>query len=90
VSMHSFPDATVVSQPSWQDLVFPDAPPSRLVTDRDPFCPPVGYTAAALQDWEIKRPVADLIRVFLESFLAENGYDDFHAAIAAYASSPAH
>jgi hypothetical protein len=92
VSMCSRPDATV-SQPSWQDLVFPGVPASRLVTDRDPFCPPTGYAAGALQDWEITRPVADLLRVFVDSFLAENGYDDFQATvqstIAAY-SAPAH
>lgn len=93
VSMYSRPDTTL-SQPSWQDLIFPDMPASRLVTDRDPFCPPTGYAAGALQDWEITRPVPDLLRVFLESFLAENGYDDFQTTIqgtiAAYASSQAH
>jgi hypothetical protein len=63
------------------------------VADRDPFCPPTGYASSDLQDWEINRPVADLLRVFLRSFLAENGYDDFDAAIdaliATHASSPA-
>lgn len=92
VSMYSRPDA-IVSQSSWQDLQFAGVPASRLVADRDPFCPPTGYASSDLQDWEINRPVADLLRVLLRSFLAENGYDDFDAAIdaliATHASSPA-
>ncbi len=79
VSMYSRP-APTSSVPSWNDLVFPGTPPPRLVTNRDPFCPPAGYAAGALNDWDGGRTV-ELLRTFLESFLAENGYHDFQSVI---------
>jgi hypothetical protein len=67
--------------PSWSDLVFPEASPLRLVADRLPFCPPTGYAASELQSWEIDRPTPDLLRIFLRSFLLENGYHEVDPAI---------
>jgi len=81
LSTYSRPDASTLV-PSWDDLLFPVTPPSRLVDDRTPFCPPTGYAYSELQDWEISRPLGDLLRAFLSSFLAENGYDNFDAIIA--------
>jgi hypothetical protein len=80
VSMYSRPEA-VNTVPSWNDLVFPATAASRLVTNRDPFCPPAGYAAGELRDWQIDRPANDLLQAFLASFLAENGYDAFDQVI---------
>jgi hypothetical protein len=79
VSMYSQVDGTPVS--SWTELAFPEASAPRLVADRQPFCPPAGYAGEQLQNWGAHRPVPDLIRIFLESFLAENGYHDFDQAL---------
>jgi hypothetical protein len=81
LSTYSRPDNST-SVPSWDDLVFPVTSPSRLVADRRPFCPPLGYAHSALQDWKISRPISGLLGAFLSSFLAENGYDDFDVVIA--------
>lgn len=67
--------------PSWSELAFPEAPPPRLVAGRLPFCPPTGYAASELQSWEIDRPTPDLLRIFLRSFLVENGYHDVDPAV---------
>jgi hypothetical protein len=79
VSMYSQVDGTPV--PSWTELGFPEASAPRVMADRQPFCPPNGYAADLLQSWEANRPVPDLIRIFLRSFLAENGYHDFDHAV---------
>ena len=80
VSMYSRPAAATSTVPSWNDLVFPGAPPPRLVTNRDPFCPPAGYAVGALQDWEGGQTI-ELLQNCLDSFLAENGHHDFQSAI---------
>lgn len=80
VSMYSRA-ADGTSLPSWQDLVFPGSLPSRLVADRQPFCPPVGYATGKLQNWPLNRSVAGLLQTFLSSFLADNGYDRYEAAV---------
>jgi hypothetical protein len=79
VSMYSQVDGAPV--PSWNELGFPEASAPRVMPDRQPFCPPTGYAADLLQSWEVDRPVPDLIRIFLGSFLGENGYHDFDHAV---------
>jgi hypothetical protein len=79
VSVYSQVDGMPV--PSWTELVFPEASAPRVMPDRPPFCPPTGYAADQLQSWEVDRPIAELIRIFLGSFLAENGYHDFDSAL---------
>jgi hypothetical protein len=79
VSVYSQVDGMPV--PSWTELAFPETSAPRVMPDRPPFCPPTGYAADQLQSWEVDRPIAELLRIFLGSFLAENGYYDFDSAL---------
>ena len=67
---------------SWQQLTFPGATPPRVGTEQQAYCPPMGYAFAALQNWDIRRPDADLVRVFLRDFLYQNGYHNVDATVA--------
>ena len=66
---------------SWQKLTFPGAIPPRAGTEQQAHCPPTGYAYAALQNWDIRRPDADLARAFLRDFLYQNGYHNVDAAV---------
>jgi len=66
---------------SWQKLTFPAAKPSRAGTEQRAHCPPTGYAFSALQNWDIRRPDTDLVRVFLRDFLFQNGYHNLDAAV---------
>jgi hypothetical protein len=49
---------------------------------QSPFCPPTGFAKDALRGWDSRRPVRELLRAFLVSFLETNGYHDVDGAIA--------
>jgi hypothetical protein len=80
VSIYSRAEA-MMSVPTWNDLIFPGEPAPRMVTDRPPFCPVGGYAFPELREWRADQSLADLLRIFLRSFLAENGYHDFEPAV---------
>jgi hypothetical protein len=79
VSVYSQVDGLPV--PSWTELAFPEASAPRVMPGRPPFFSSTGYAADQLQSWEADRPIAELLRIFLGSFLAENGYYDFDSAL---------
>ena len=66
---------------SWTDLDFPGVRPRRVRPDPQAFCPSEGYAHQALMSWDSRRPTADLLKIFLEDFLQQNGYYDCNAAI---------
>jgi hypothetical protein len=66
----------------WDDLDFPGRRPQRAGTQQYPYCPPSGFARDRLRNWDPKRPISDLLRVFLEDFLQTNGYHDVQGAIA--------
>jgi len=72
------PDACTVE---WDDIVFPGRRPARAGSDQRTFSPPGGYAAAKLRNWKAGSSFNDLLTVFLEDFLKQNGYHDVAAAI---------
>jgi hypothetical protein len=66
---------------SWTALMFPGAIPPRAGTQQQASCPPLGYAAAALRNWDVRRPDTDVLRVFLRDFLYQNGYHNVDAAV---------
>ena len=65
----------------WADLEFPGRHPRRAGTDSRTFCPSEGYARAALMSWDSRKPMRELLKVFLEDFLHQNGYYDCDGAI---------
>lgn len=66
----------------WTELAFPGTPPPRAAGEQDPFCPPQGYATEALRSWKFRGSVDQLVAVFADSFLKQNGYNRCGAAIA--------
>lgn len=66
----------------WTELAFPGAPPPRAAGDQEPFCPPQGYAAKTLRSWRFRGSVDELVTVFADSFLKQNGYHGCRSAIA--------
>jgi len=72
------PDACTTE---WDDIAFPGRRPPRAGSGQRTFCPVVGYAAAKLRNWKAGSSVADLLAVFLEDFLKQNGYHDVADAV---------
>jgi hypothetical protein len=70
------------STTQWDDIVFPGRRPPRAGSGQRTFCPAGGYAGAKLRDWKARSSVADLLAVFLEDFLKQNGYHDVADAVA--------
>jgi len=66
----------------WYDLEFPSRRPARAGASQHPFCPPAGYASARLRGWSPRHPVSELLAVFLEDFLKQNGYHAVDDAVA--------
>jgi hypothetical protein len=58
----------------WSDLEFPGRRPKRAGAGQYPFCPPGGYAGSRLRGWNPRRPVSELLALFLDDFLKQNGY----------------
>jgi hypothetical protein len=58
----------------WSDLEFPGRCPKRAGASQYPFCPPGGYASSGLRGWNPLRPVSELLALFLDDFLKQNGY----------------
>jgi len=79
VSMNfTHPSALTVE---WDDVAFPGRRPPRAGSGQRAFCPVGGYAAAKLRDWKAGSSAEDLLAVFLEDFLKQNGYHDVADAI---------
>jgi hypothetical protein len=65
----------------WDDVAFPGRRPPRAGSGQRTFCPSGGYAAAKLRNWKAGSSVAELLAVFLEDFLKQNGYHDVADAI---------
>ncbi|HEV2254425.1 MAG TPA: hypothetical protein VGS06_14625 [Streptosporangiaceae bacterium] len=65
----------------WDDVTFPGRRPPRAGSGQRTFCPVGGYAAAKLKNWKAGSSVAELLAVFLEDFLKQNGYHDSASAI---------
>lgn len=72
---------------AWEQLRFPGRTPARAGQQRA-FCPIGGFAAGQLNSRRATRPVEELLRTFLTSFLAENGYHETEAAIDDVLSAP--
>jgi hypothetical protein len=72
------PDACTME---WDDIAFPGRRPSRAGSGQRTFCPVGGYAAAKLRDWKAGSSVANLLVMFLEDFLKQNGYHDIADAV---------
>jgi hypothetical protein len=72
------PDAGTVE---WDDIAFPGRRPPRAGSGQRTFCPVGGYAAAKLRGWKAGSSVTDLLAVFLEDFLKQNGYHDVAEAV---------
>jgi hypothetical protein len=57
----------------WDDVEFPGRRPPRAGSGQRAFCPVGGYAAARLRSWRAGGPVGELLAVFLEDFLKQNG-----------------
>jgi hypothetical protein len=66
----------------WNDLEFPGRRPQRAGASQYPFCPPAGYASARLRNWNPRRPVSDLLTLFLDDFLKQSGYHAIGDAVA--------
>lgn len=66
----------------WSDLHFPGHRPQRAGASQYPFCPPTGYASARLRNRNPRRPISELLAVFLDDFLKQNGYHAVGDAIA--------
>jgi hypothetical protein len=73
-----YPTATTTE---WDDVTFPGRRPPRAGSGQRTFCPVGGYAAAKLQNWKAGSSVTELLAVFLEDFLKQNGYHDVANAI---------
>ena len=58
----------------WSDLEFPGRRPKRAGASQYPFCPPGGYASSRLRGWNPRRSVSELLALFLDDFLKQNGY----------------
>ena len=65
----------------WDDIAFPGRRPPRAGSGQRTFCPGGGYAAAKLRNWKAGSSVPELLAVFLEDFLLQNGYHDVAEAI---------
>lgn len=65
----------------WSDLEFPGRRPRRAGVSQYPFCPPAGYASSRLRNWNPRGPVSELLAVFLDDFLKQNGYHAISEAI---------
>jgi hypothetical protein len=66
----------------WSDLEFPGRRPKRAGASQYPFCPPAGYASSRLRNWNPRRPVSELLALFLDDFLKQNGYHAIGEAVA--------
>ena len=66
----------------WSDLEFPGRRPKRAGANQYPFCPPGGYASSRLRGWNPRRPVSELLALFLDDFLKQNGYHAIGDAVA--------
>jgi hypothetical protein len=66
---------------AWDDITFPGRRPPRAGSGQGAYCPPGGYAAAKLRNWKAGSPVENLLAIFLEDFLKQNGYHDVGDAI---------
>ena len=66
----------------WSDLEFPGRRPQRAGASQYPFCPPTGYASARLRSWSPRRPISELVALFLDDFLKQNGYHAIGDAVA--------
>jgi hypothetical protein len=66
----------------WSDLEFPGRRPKRAGADQYPFCPPGGYAGSRLRGSNPRRPVSELLALFLDDFLKQNGYHAIGDAVA--------
>ncbi len=66
----------------WSDLEFPGRRPKRAGASQYPFCPPGGYASSGLRGWNPRRPVSELLALFLDDFLKQNGYHAIGDAVA--------
>ena len=66
----------------WSDLEFPGRRPKRAGASQYPFCPPGGYASSRLRGWSPRRPIAELLALFLDDFLKQNGYHAIGDAVA--------
>lgn len=66
----------------WSDLEFPGRRPQRAGASQYPFCPPTGYASACLRSWSPRRPISELVALFLDDFLKQNGYHAIGDAVA--------
>lgn len=66
----------------WSDLEFPGRRPRRAGADQYPFCPPGGYASSRLRNWNPRRPVSELLALFLDDLLKQNGYHAIDDAVA--------
>lgn len=66
----------------WSDLEFPGRRPKRAGASQYPFCPPGGYASSGLRGWNPQRPVSELLALFLDDFLKQNGYHAIGDAVA--------
>jgi hypothetical protein len=65
----------------WDDVAFPGRRAPRAGSGQRTFCPVGGYAAAKLRNWKAGSSVTELLAVFLEDFLKQNGYHDVADAI---------
>jgi len=65
----------------WDDIAFPGRRPPRAGSGQVTYCPPGGYAAAKLRSWKAGNSVQELLSIFLEDFLKQNGYHDVDDAI---------
>lgn len=66
---------------SWDDLAFPGRRPPRAGTEQHASCPPAGYAAEDLRNWNLRRSAAELVRTVLADLLAENGFHHVDDAV---------
>lgn len=56
--------------------------PGHTGASQYPFCPPAGYASSRLHNWNPRRPVSELLALFLDDFLKQNGYHAIGDAVA--------
>ena len=66
----------------WSDLEFPGRRPKRAGASQYPFCPQGGYASSRLRGWNPRHPVSELLALFLDDFLKQNGYHAIGDAVA--------
>lgn len=65
----------------WDDVAFPGRRPPRAGSGQRTFCPVGGYASTKLRDWKAGSSVEEVLAVFLDDFLKQNGYHDVGDAI---------